>query len=177
MPLTPTATRIGSYSVKYDWSGTAPYDVWLNGVLVLNQTSLTTYTAQTTDGTTNPLPAVEITDDTDTDTAESKHYSPCVRFQWRGQSDASYYQVQQYVDAEWTPINMVKENGAGYYSFESSAQVDDTTAEFRVVPYDARGYAGLPLPITHAVVCNPAPPAVEYTYSAGTGLLTVADAS
>lgn len=175
MPIIPTATRTGSYSVKYDWAGTAPFDVWQDGVKILNQTTATTYTAQTTDGTTNPLPAVEVLDSTDTEVAQSKQFSPLVKFQWRGQSDASYYQVQQYVDAEWTAKAMVKENGTGYYSYESIPLTDDTTAEFRVVPYDIRGYAGLPLPITHTIVRNPPPPAVAYAYSAGTGLLTVSD--
>jgi hypothetical protein len=174
MPLTPTATRTGTYAVRYDWTGTAPFDVWQDGIRVLSGTTLTTYTAQTTDGTSNPLPAVEITDVTDTALAESERFSPRVKFQWRGQSDASYYRIQQYLDSEWTSIGMVKENGTGYYSWESTAQTDGSSAQFRVVPYDTRGYDGLPLTITHAVVCNPAPPAVSYSYSAGTGLLTIA---
>ena len=176
MPIIPTATRAGSYSVRYDWTGTAPFDVWLDGVKVLDGTELLTYTAQNIDASTNPLPAVEITDATDTETAQSEQYSPRVRMQWRGQSDADYYVVEQNIDAAWTALAMVRENGSGYYNFESTAQTDDTTAEFRVIPYDSRGYDGLPLYITHSVICNPAPPAVSYTYSAGTGDLTVAGA-
>ena len=177
MPITPTAIRTGSYSVKYDWSGTAPYDVWQDGVKVRNQTTSTTYTAQTTNGTTNPLPAIEITDSTDTDPAQSIQYSPLVKFQWRGQADASYYVVEQYIDSEWTALAMIKENGTGYYSYESTHQTDGITAEFRVLPTDSRAYQGLPLPITHTVVRNPVPPAVAYSYSAGTGLLTMSDDS
>lgn len=174
MPVTPTATRTGSYAVRYEWMGTAPFDVWRDGRIVLEQTTATTYTAQTTDGTTAPLPAIEILDDTDTTIAQSRQYSPVVRFQWRGQSDASYYKIQQYVDSEWTAIGMVRESGAGYYSWASQPQTDGESVEFRVVPYDTRGYDGLPLPVTHTVVCNPSPPDVSYTYNAGTGLLTIA---
>jgi len=174
MPVTPTATRVGTYAVRYDWTGTAPFDVWRDGQLVLDNTTATTYTAQTTDGTSNPLPAIEILDANDTAIAQSLQYSPMVRFQWRGQSDAAYYQIQQYVSSEWTAKGMVRESGIGYYSWESQPQTDGTSPQWRVVPYDSRGYAGLPLDVTHAVVRNPAPPAVTYTYSAGTGLLTIA---
>lgn len=173
MPLTPQAVRTGTFSVRYYWSGVAPYDVWLDGVKVLAGSTLTNYAAQTTDGTTNPLPAIEVLDSTDTITAESKQYSPLVYFQWRGQSDASYYQVQQNIDAAWTPMAMIKEDGGGYYNFESTAQTDGIDAEFRVVPFDTRGYQGLPLPVTHRVTRNPAPPAVAYSYDDGTGNLTV----
>lgn len=173
MSLTPTATRTGSYSVRYDWAGTAPFDVWRDGVKILSGTDLTTCTVQTTDGTSNPLPAVEITDATDTEYAASLQYSPLVKFQWRGQADASYYVVEQYIDLAWTALAMIKENGSGYYSFQSQAQTDAATVDFRVIPYDARGYDGLPLTITHSVVCNPDPPPIGYSYSAGTGLLTI----
>jgi len=173
MPITPTATRTGSYSVRYDWTGTSPYDVWVDGVKVLDGTDLETYTTQTTDGSTNPLPPVEILDATDTEDAESERYSPRVRIQWRGQSDALYYVVEQYIDLAWTAQTMIKESGAGYYTYTSTAQTDGSSAEFRVIPYDSRGYDGIPVYITHTVTCNPAPPAVAYTYSAGTGLMTV----
>lgn len=174
MPLTPTATRTGRYSVTYTWSGTAPFNVWLDGINVLQNTTATTYTAQSTDGTTNPLPAIEVLDDTDTDAAQSQAYSPRVKFQWRGQADASLYIIEYFDDGEWTPIASVKESGIGYYSFESTAQGDGETVQFRVIAQDSRGYQSLPLTLSHTVVCNPAPPAVAYTYSAGTGLLTVA---
>ncbi len=173
MPLTPTATRIGSYSVQYAWSGTAPFNVWLDGANVLQDSTLTSYRAQTTDGTTNPLPAIEVLDSTDTEIAESRRYSPLVRIQWRGQNDAAFYIIEQNISASWTPLTMVREDGSGYYSFESTAQADGSTAEFRVIPYDSRGYDGIPVYITHSVVCNPSPPAIAYDYDDGTGDLTV----
>lgn len=176
MPLIPTTERLGSYAVKYSWSGTAPYDVYQDGKLVLDQTSLTQYIAQTTDGTTNPLPAIEILDDTDTVTADSILYSPRVRFQWRGQSDAVLYIVQEYVSGTWTARGSVNEDGRGYYDFETQALADDTTAQWRVLPQDNNGYQGEPLPFSFYVVRNPAPPAVTFSYSAGTSNLTVSAA-
>ena len=173
MPLTPTATRTGANSVKYTWSGTAPYDVWQDGIKVLDQTTLTQYIAQTLDGSTNPLPAIEVLDDTDTTTAQSYRFSPRVTFQWRGQADALVYLIQEYVDAEWTTRAAAVETGDGYYQFTTAALDDVTTATWRVRPQDANGYSGDPVTLTHFMVRNPAPPAVSYSYSSGTGNLTV----
>jgi hypothetical protein len=171
MAITPTATRLGTYSVRYDWTGTGPYDVWLNGQRVLTSTTAETYTAQTTDGTTNPLPAIEVLEAGDA--AESDTYSPLLRMQWRGQSGASLYLVQQYVDSEWTTIGAVRENGTGYYAYTTTALTDGDTEQFRVRAQDSRGYQSEPVTFTHTVVCNPAPPVVSYTYDDNTGDLTV----
>lgn len=175
MPVTPTATRIAPSAVRYTWTGTAPYDVWLEGRRVLQQTSLTEYVAQTTDGSTNPLPAVEIFDDTDTGTPENQAYSPRVRMQWRGQADAALYIIEEYVDAAWTARATVVEDGRGYYGFEGRAHEDGDSVQWRVVPQDSGGYQGDPLAFTFSVVCNPRPPAVAYTYDSGTGLTVVDD--
>ena len=93
MPVTPTATRLAPSAVLYSWTGTAPFDVWLDGRKVMDQTSLTDYIAQTTDGTTNPLPAIEIFDANDTGTPQSQQYTPRPTFQWRGQADAAIYLI------------------------------------------------------------------------------------
>lgn len=173
MPLTPTAERVGDYAVKYSWSGTAPFDVWLDGVLLLNQTSLTERVVQTIDGTTDPLPAVEILDDTDTETAESYRYSPLLRFQWRGQAGVTLYLIQEYSDAAWTTRAVAYENGQGYYTHTTTALADATAHQWRVLAQDENGYTGDALTITHTTVRNPAPPAVAYSYDEGTGNLTV----
>lgn len=170
MPLTPTATRIAPSAVRYEWAGTAPFDVWLDGRKVMDQTSLTQYIAQTTDGTTNPLPAVEVHDATDTGTPQNQKYSPRVRIQWRGQADASIYLIQEYADAQWNTRTTALEDGRGYYSVETPRQADGDTIEWRVVPQDSGGYQGAPMEFTMMVVCNPYPPAVTYTYDSGTGL-------
>ena len=173
--LTPTATRLGQYSVQYTWSGTSPYYVYQDGQLVLDATTATTYTAQTTDGTTNPLPAIEVHDSATAATIQSSVYSPLVRIQWRGQTDASYYLIEQYIDSEWTAMGRVRESGAGYYAYTTTAQEDGATVQLRVTPVDTRGYEGLATTFTHVVVCNPAPYPVTYSYNAGTGNVTVAD--
>ena len=174
MPVTPTTTRIAPSAIKYTWTGTAPYDVWVDGRKALDQTSLTEYITQTTDGTTNPLPPVEIFDATDTGTPQNKKYSPRLRFQWRGQSDAAIYLIQEYAAAAWTTKATVLEDGRGYYSFETPRQEDGATIQWRVLPQDSAGYQGDPLPFSFTVVCNPYPPAVEYTYSSIAGLIVSA---
>lgn len=167
MPLTPTAERISSRTVKYTWSGDAPYDVWLDGTKVLSASDATQYIAQTTDGTTNPLPAIEVRDDNDSGLAQSEQYAPTFRLQWRGQTDAAIYIIQEYVSDNWTTRATAIETGAGYYNYTTRALPDNTSANWRVVPRDVNGYEGDPVYFTHTVVCNPAPPAVTFSYSGG----------
>ena len=177
MPITPTATKTGSYSVKYTWSGTAPFDVWQDGRKVLDQTTRTQYVAQPLDATSTPptvLPTVEIRDDNDTDTASSKVHSPLLRFQWRGQANVVLYIVQEYVVDTWTTRGAVRESGAGYYNYTTTVLADATTHQWRVIAQDENGYQGEALSLTHYMVRNPAPPDVSHSYDAGTGLLTVA---
>lgn len=171
MPLTPTAERVGPYSVRYTWSGTAPYDVWVNGELVLNQTTDTTTVIQFP-GEAVPH-AVEVLDATDTGMAESLRYSPRLRLQWRGHAGVEHYRVQTYADSAWSTQQIASEDGRGYYTYTTIAQADATSAQWRVIPVDERGYEGEPVAFTFYVVRNPAPPAVDFSYNAGTGNLTV----
>lgn len=172
MSLTPTAERLGTYAVRYTWSGTAPYAVWVNGEKLLNQTTLTEAIVQFP-GESVPH-ACEVRDANDSGSAESVVYSPRLRIQWRGQNDAEYYKVQTYTGGAWATQQVVREDGSGYYQFSTVAQTDGATVQWRVVPVDERGYSGAAIDFSQFVVRNPAPPDVTMTYAAGTGLLTVA---
>ena len=174
MSLTPTAETVGAYSTRYTWSGTAPYDVYLNGDLYLDQTSATTAVIQYP-GETVPY-AIEVRDATDSGLPESVKFSPNLRLQWRGQAGTDYYKIETYTGGEWVTQQIAKENGAGYYSFVTVAQGDATSPQWRVVPVDARKYEGDPVSFTQYIVRNPEPPAVAFSYDAGTGDLTVSAA-
>ena len=174
MPLLPTAEKLGAYSVRYTWAGTSPFDVYVNGERVLNQTTDTTLVVQYPSEATPH--ACEVRDANDTGTAASVEYSPRLRLQWRGQADAQFYHIQKYVASVWTTQQIASETGKGYYNYTTTAQADDTTVQWRVMPQDSRGYQGTPVDFSFFVVRNPAPPAVAYSYAAGTGLLTVSAA-
>jgi hypothetical protein len=170
MSIPVTAERIAPNAIRYEWTGTAPYVVWERGSVVLNESSLTEYVAQNLDGTTNPLPAIEVLDSTDTVAAQNQNYSPRVRMQWRGQADAELYLIQEYVDSTWTTRDAVIESGAGYYGYETDPYDHGDAPQWRILPQDSGQYQGTPISFTFNIVCNPLPPAVAYTYDSGTGL-------
>ncbi len=172
MSITVTAERVGTYAVKYAWTGTAPFDIWCNGEKILNQTTTTSTVVQFPSETVPH--AIEVRDADSVGVANSVKYSPRIRLQWRGQSGVDYYKVQAYLSAEWSTRQIVRENGKGYYMFTTIAQADASTVQWRIVPVDYRKYEGEPVTFSHYVVRNPEPPDVALSYAAGTGLLTVA---
>ncbi len=171
MPLIPTAEKLGRYSVRYTWSGDAPFRVWVNGALRLVQTDDTELIVQFP-GEAMPH-AIEVLDVNDTDPAESEAHNPCLRLQWRGQVDASAYLVQRWNGSEWETRTPISENRAGYYRYLTVAEVDGTEAQWRVVAQDSQGYEGQVIRHNQTVVCNPLPPAFAAAYDSGTGMLTV----
>jgi hypothetical protein len=176
MPATiTTIQRIGPRAWRYTWSGTAPFDVWIDGAKVLDQTTLLTYIAQGDNSHTPP--ALEIRDAADTGLPQSVTYSPIMRFQWRGQTDASLYIVQQYIGSTWTTQNAVRETGRGYYTYSTLAQDDGTLSQWRILPQDSRGYRGAAVTFSQTIIRNPPPPTVLYAYDEGTTTLTVSAAS
>lgn len=172
MSIVTTAEKVGATTVRYTWSGTAPYDVWLNGEKVLSQTDATSFVAQSP-GEDVPY-AIEVTDATLVGVAESERYSPRLRIQWRGQTDAAYYAIQRYSGSAWETKQIARESGQGYYRYITTAEADGASAQWRVVAEDEDGNEGAVLSHTQTVVCNPSPPNVAGTYAAGTGLLTIA---
>ena len=175
MPLIPTAEQVSATTVRYDWSGTAPYDVWLRGNLIASQTTVTHLIVEYYDEAAEPW--IEVLDATDTDPAQSAVHSPCLRLQWRGQADAGLYLIQQWDGAAWVTKQVLQESGRGYYWTLTTPTADGAVARWRVAVEDYRGYAGAAvLEHEQTMICNPGAPAVTGTYSAITGDLTVADA-
>jgi len=50
MPLVTTAEQVAPTTVRYTWSGTAPYDMWLNGEKLLAGTLATSFIVDYSDG-------------------------------------------------------------------------------------------------------------------------------
>lgn len=175
MPLTPTCQRMGNTSWKYEWAGTAPYDVYKDGMLVLDQSDLVSLVVNGSNRHTPP--AIEIFDADDTTTPQSVLYSPRMRMQWRGQADADLYIIQEYVSAAWTDRQKVRENGQGYYNFTTTPLPDGSAAQWRVLAQDARGHRSDAINFTVTICRNPAPPAVAFAYDEDTTTLTVSAAA
>jgi len=172
--IVPIAEIQGPYAVRYTWSGMAPFDVWMHGEKVIDQSDSAMFVAE------SPLSpghaAIEVRDADSIGEPESLQFSPRLRLQWRGQRDAAYYLIQRYDGSAWETRQIAVETGRGYYRFSTTAEADGATVQWRVVAEDAEGNQGEVAGLTRMVVCNPVAAAVVGTYDDGTGDLTIAAA-
>lgn len=173
MPLLVTAEQVAATTVRYTWSGEAPYDVWLNGARVLRQTNQTAFVVEYNGEGAEPW--IEVLDANDSEPAQSELYSPILRIQWRGRADATGYTLERFnVDTEaWEPVQFLVEAGRGYCWTKTLAEIDGIEPEYRVVARDARDYESPVVEVTRRIVCNPRTPVVAGTYDSDTGELTV----
>lgn len=95
---------------------------------------------------------------------------------WRAQTDATEYRVEEYVSAAWTERQVIPANGSGSYVWQSRWLEDETTHQFRVVPVNSAGNDGTPLAFSMLLVRIPDVPRVTYTYNATTDKVTIAAA-
>lgn len=164
MPVSPTIERDAGGGWLVTWSpGTAPYSVWLDGIL-LGTTDEEEYLIEDPDYD-DVAPAVEVLNDGEV--GESETYPPFVRLQWRGNQVAESYEVQQLVGVEWKQKAVVAEDGSGYYSWESLPLEDEAVEQFRVVASDVIGNEGTPVAFSIEVCRNPAPPIIAVAIDSG----------
>lgn len=177
MPLITTAEQVAPTTVRYTWSGAAPYDVWMNGEKLLAGTLATEFVVDFASSLAEPW--IEVLDADDTSPAQSEQYSPRMRLQWRGQADADMYAVQRYNPAPdegeepWEDKQFVRETGRGYYWSWTTPEAHGSATLWRVVAQDTRNYESAVIEYSKTTVCNPATPVVSGDYDAGTGELTI----
>ena len=174
MPMDLQITKSGTKAWTFDWSaagGTAPYRLVLNSRVLSETTTLTAWTIEGDDE--YEPPALEVLDANDGEAA-SETYPSRATLQWRGKSNVYYYQVQESVASVWTNRVRVKEIGAGYYQHTTTELADCTASQWRVIAVDERGYESEPILFDFFPVRPPDPPSITLTYSALTGLVTVA---
>lgn len=175
MAATITAcNQIGSGAWRYEWTGTAPFTAYCQGVAVVENSDATEFVAQWDDDEehTEP-PPLEVIDSTQTAAGLSQTlYPPIVTLQFRGADTNSYYIVERYTGSEWVEIATIVEDGSGYYQYRSPFWLTGDQ-DVRLTPYDESGTAGIPM--TFSLFHHTAPfRELTYTYNAGTGDLTVA---
>lgn len=169
-----TITKIektGSRSWRFTWTGTAPFDVVLGGRVVLENTSETTYEAES--ATAYEPPPIEVIA-AGAGSAQSQLYPPYLVVQWFHLAFAAYYRVFEYVDSAWIQRGRtITDSGDGYYTYTTADLTDCAESKWRVIPYDAYGGAGDPVDITVMIVRVPDPPSVELTYDEATNEILV----
>lgn len=169
--------KTGALSWRYEWSGTAPFNVYAYGQLYLANTDQTSIDmAWDTDTAAHRIdpPPIEVIDSTETAAAlKQVLHPPNAELQFRGQTTASYYDVELSSDAgaNWDSI-LVPEEGKGYYRVSLYVPLT-LDLQFRVSAFDAEGGQGDYMEFSLFHHTPTIDPAVSYTYSAGTGLVTM----
>jgi len=168
--------KIGYQTWKFTFSGTAPYRVYLDGVLLTdNPMDGDTPDGATTDNDyfiiehsdSQEPPAIELLDADDTGTPLTLTHPPFCTLQWRSVDYADRYRVDLYTGGSWVEQAIVIEDGRGYYQYTSDALTDCTTHQYRVVAVDASANESAPISCDILVVRNPPPPSISVSYSSG----------
>lgn len=157
-------TRAGSTSWSCALSGTAPWRVYKDGVL-LETVAFTPFVVEGTD--TEEPPAVEVLDATDTQTPDMLAYPQFARLQWRGYATADYYKVERYESGAWGAVATVRETGRGYYAYTTPVLPDGTEVDYRITAIDEGGNASTAAEMKITLHRNPDPPSITATYAGG----------
>lgn len=173
----PIRLDIMSWEVPFTSDRTAPIDIriCINGAVV-NQ-----YTLNGTQDTVRVqcLPdegiALEILDHEDA--VLSPAFPGRLTLNWTAVGSAKRYRVEEYVSSSWIERQTLIATGETAFSWETRWLENQTTHQFRVIPITAGGTEGTALAFSALMVRNDVVPDVTYTYSAGTGKVTIAAAA
>lgn len=163
-------TKVSAKTWRYEWSGTGPFRVWEDGVLMNGDEGLaagtTNATAREFENTDNfEPPIIEVFDSLDSGDPEQITNPPYAVLQWRGALANGFYLIEENVASVWTTRQRVREDGAGYYRFDSDVLVDVATHQFRISAIDDEGNTGATVPFEVFMVRNPDAPAISAAYS------------
>lgn len=138
---------VGGSAGRWKWTGTPPFYVFgANGDAMLSGTNETEITIDATDY--DHATIVEVLDSTQI-VSESPNVienPACVVLQWFGMNNASYYRIDMWDGAQWTPTSPLldqypRHDGQRYYQWRSHVLPDGTDARYRVVP--VRDFSGV----------------------------------
>lgn len=183
MPVSFTSIRkTGDATYHYEWTGTGPYKIFLNGAVIFDVDG-----AETTDNTEidylssdsgepEPLEVIDTATEDDND-AQNVLYSPVMRLQWRGLVGTFGYRVQYYDGAAWVTAAFIEhtytdEEGGGYFWYETGALAHNTSAQWRVLAVtqfrkttSVVEYSSESIAFTLTPRRNPEPPSIAGTYA------------
>jgi len=157
--------RVSSRGYEYTWTGgTPPYRLVLDGVPYRENYALTSIIVEGVDAEEPPV--LEILDATET-TSTTELFPPWYLLQWRGNTTAAQYRVEQYVDGVWVRRGTVRESGLGYYQYPTEAQAEVGTVQFRVIAVDSEGNDSEAAALSVFNIRHPNPPSVSMAYAGG----------
>jgi hypothetical protein len=156
------------------WTSTlspCTYYVYLDGVLASAQTA-ETFTVNVAPG--QPAPMLEVLDAAGDPSPAFPNY---LALGWLRDADAYAYQIEEYVASVWTLRETILATVLPWQTYFTAALADCVTAQWRVKPVDAAGNIGTAVEFTALIVRYPDVPAVDFSYSAATGKVTISAAS
>lgn len=142
----------------FEWSSTGAeyYRIVLQGREIDKvadiPSSMQSYTYQGANFIAYP-PPLEIVP-SDAGMADSEINKPFLIIQWYG-VEASYYAIQELIDADWRDMFRIEEIGAQVYSWSTPLLADQTTHNYRVLAYNSIEQASTPLEFDIDVVTPP----------------------
>ena len=168
-------TRVGGSAWKFTPVGTAPFNYYLRGKLIIPLSLATSVVVNHPEGSTTEPPALEVIDSTETDLPDSTQYPGYLTIQWEQVDEAEYYLVQRTESAAWVDKAQVRESGLGYYKHTTGTIPDGSSEAWRVVAVDSDGNDSEALSMTFTMICHPDPPDIELSYEliTGVGYVTV----
>ena len=169
----PIFVAVGQWLVEWSSSfgADARFWIYLNGSLIESNSPTTSMIVVLDSG---GLAELEVLDAAVSD--DDPTYPARTRIAWYAVDGAAQYRVEEYVSGDWTERKTFRSEDADFFVFESRILEDSTSHQFRVVPIGADANEGTPLSWTILMVRRPDPPNVTFSYSSGTGEVTIASA-
>ena len=149
-------TRVGLGAWLYSWTGTAPFRVLIDDVVVEESYPDTSYLVQGDDLVEPPV--LEVCEQGETVDSEARPLCPNV--QWFGNPRATAYNIYDGADL----FDVVLEDGSGYYQAPLPRHANGTTSTISVKQVDSAGNESPAAQFSITMFKHPDPPSVSYTW-------------
>ncbi len=161
--------KVGAKVWRYDYSGTAPFRVYIDGQLWGGMSRTETFIIVQGDSDNEPVP-IEVIDSTENESdVQQVKYPQRAILQWRSAEDTDFYLVERFVSGEWVVQRTIHSHpDATYHRYESDQLADVTTHQFRITAVNSSGDQGEPIPFDVLTVRNPPPPEIAVALAGGT---------
>lgn len=164
IPSSVTLTRVGPMQFRFSFLSdlaSAIYYLWLNGEFL-------TETRETTFDITVPLGGqFQFSVFDDPDDRPPVYLKPTMTLRWDGDPDTVMFRVEQLIDGDWKPVNMVYADDTRVFHYESGVLADSTYHQFKIIALDAEGRASTALELGAEMCRYPDEPTLTPSISGG----------
>lgn len=165
----PYIERVSPFQVRFFWSSDLvdpTYYVWIDGAFVGETLETEWFVNVGTNG------QVQFSVFDDAAGVPPTYFPNYLVLRWMGRDGAAMYRVEQYVSDSWVLLSLVPFRVSNVYRYKTGPLEDSTTYDFRVVPVDESGRAGVVRSFTVEMVRYPDAPSQTMTFAGGELVLT-----